>query len=168
MYLPENVLPPGVEECQVRVKTSPSVNFRLPEDTELVSGLYLIDSPVKYVNVEVQHCAAKHDLYRTLTFVEAKCTQGALLHSKLFYQFKIRDGGLFPRNERYGSIQLSPSSILGIVSKQHSTLPDPRACQPESLRRYLAQLYYSSKGVHSWDVYLVIMWNLDVLIAVSS
>ena len=165
MYLPGGVLPSNVKECQVRVKVLPSVNFQLPEDTELVSGLYLIDSPVKHVKVEVQHCVAKRDLYRTLTFIEAKGTLEASSHSELYYHFKIIDGGLFPQIDRYGTVQLSPSSVVGIVS---SLKPDHKACQTESLRRYLAKLYYSSSGIHSWNVYLVIMWNLDVHIAVSS
>ena len=158
MYFPRNALPSNVKECQVHVKASPSVDFLLPESTKLVSGLYLIHCPVKHVNVKVQHCATQ---YSSLAFVGAEFTPEET-GRKHCYQLKILEGESFPQDARYGSIQLYHShSIVGIVSEQQPPL------MTESVRRYLARLYYSSSGVHSWNVYFVIMWNLDVLIAVS-
>ena len=157
MHLPENALPSN-KECQVSVKASPSIAFQLPNHTELVSGLYLIHCPVEQVCVEVQHCATQ---YSTLAFVGAEFTH-VDPGRKHCYQFKILKGKLLSPNTEYESIQLDQShSIVGIVYKQQST------SMKGSVRRYSAQLYYSSSGVHSWNVYFVIMWNLDVLFAVS-
>ena len=165
VYLPKDALPPDIEECKVHFKASPFGYFHFPENSELVSGLYQIDCSSKFekpVEVEVQHCAAKRDLYHTLKFVET--AQPVKPH----YQFEILNGGSFHPSNLYGSIQLQlPNSfVVGVVSKHHST--DHRSCQPESLRRYSTRLYYSSGGIHTWNVYLVIMWKLDLLIAVST
>lgn len=173
MHIPKNVLPSGLHECKVHVKVSPTGPFQFPEDTELVSGLYSIEFTdftecvMEPVEVELQHCAAAKQDDETLAFVE--CAQEAL-PSEDRKQFKELFGGTFSQHDRYGKIQLklchsSLCSIVGIVSKQQ---PGLTACQPKSSpRRYLAQVYYSSSGIQSWEVHFIITWKLDILLSVS-
>ena len=156
MHLPSNALPPDVEVCPIHVKVSPPGPYQFPKGTELISGLYVIDFRECLTNslrVEVQHCAVtkQGDVQYPLTFVG--CTQEDP-HKK---QFEILDEGEFHQIDQYGSIQLSRSSIVGVA-----------AYQPESSRRYLAQLYYSKIGIHTWDAHFIIMWNLNILLSVSS
>ena len=117
--IPESTL--SLDVNKVQFKAFFSGWFQFPEGTELVSGLYWIDCPVKQTKVEIQHCAAAKpaDLPHVLTFVE--CTQEASLLSGQQDQFKVLDGGVFSSSSRYGSIDLSHSSIVAIVSKQNPT-----------------------------------------------
>ena len=107
MHLPENALPPGVNECQIQIKASLSGQFKFPEDTELLSSIYWITCPHKFakaVTVEIQHCiCAMESEYpqhsSSLTFIVAQCTQ-----EDLPYQFKILDGGVFSPSSQYGRL----------------------------------------------------------------
>ena len=167
MQLPKDALSPDVKECKLRVKVSPSGPFQLPDGSELVSGLYYINfvnCSLEHVKVEVQHCAKQGDLQNSLTFIE--CTQEDPLQTAQRKQFKILGGGKF--HDRYGGIELSHSCIVGITSKQHSTsMPAHRAYQPNSSRKYFAQLYYINIGIHIWEAHFIITWMLDVLLSVS-
>ena len=163
MHLPDNALPHDLKECQIRVKVSPPGQFQFPEGTDLVSGLYLIDCSSEFkkpVKVEIQHCAAikPDDLQDKLIFVVADRTQEA--------PFTVVNGGVFSPSDRYGVIQMNHFSIVGIAQK-HPVQLGLKVYQPQSPRRYLARLYYSIRGIHSWKAHFTIMWNLDISIAVS-
>lgn len=154
MHFPENALPPGIDDCQVLIKASFSGQFNFPRDTELISGIYWISSQhifTRPVTVEIQHCIQK-DIYRpsSLTYIVTKCSQKSLP-----YQFKTLDGGVFSPSSQYGSIDLTRFSGLAISSHQ------------THVRSYCARLYYNSSGIHGWEVYFTIMWNLELHIAVS-
>ena len=154
MHFPENALPPGIDDCQVHIKASFSGQFNFPRDTELISGIYWISSQhifTRPVTVEIQHCVQK-DIYRpsSLTYIVTKCSQKSLP-----YKFKTLDGGVFSPSSQYGSTDLTRFSGLAISSHQ------------THVRSYCARLYYNSSGIHGWDVYFTIMWNLELHIAVS-
>ena len=160
MHLRQGTLPPEVKEYPIHVKISPTGPFKFPECTELVSGLYLIETPMKCEKIKIQHCAAAY-LEHALTFVE--CTQ-VNVHTK---QFKFLEGGQFP-SDQYGSVRLRHTSIVGIVFKCDSTsMPAHTAYQPKSSRRYLARLYYSNRDINTWEAYFIITWKLDILLSVS-
>ena len=76
LHLPEDALPPEVDECRIHVKVSLSGQFQLPEDTELVSGIYWIATPHKFakaVSIEIQHCSnTEHP--SSLTYILQQCT----------------------------------------------------------------------------------------------
>ena len=148
------------------MKASLSGQYQFPEDTELISGIYWITSPYKFIKpttVEIQHCIPKLEHLQHLSrlrFIVAKCTQ-----EDLPYQFKILSGGVFSPSSRYGSIKLTHFSGVGIVFlKTVMQWLGFSAYQP---RNYCARLYYSSSGIHSWEVYFVIMWDLELHISVS-
>ena len=163
MHLPDHALPPGVNECQLHIKASLAGQFQFPEGTECVSGIFWIASPYKFekpVTVEIQHCVTKPDLLQhpsSLTFIVAKCIQEALP-----YRFKILDGGVFSSNSRYGSIELTQFSGVGVAFQTVM-----QWLGLKHARSYSARLYYSNSGTNSWEVYFVIMWNLELHIAVS-
>ena len=155
IHFPENALPPGVDKCRVHVKASLSGQFDFPRDAELVSGLYWISSRHVFtqpVTVEIQHCALEDPQQQSrLKYIVARCSQ-----EKLPYQFKTLEGGVFSPSSRYGSIKLTHFSGLGIMQFFFRLV-----------RRYCAQLYYSSNGVYSWEVYFAITWDLELHIDVS-
>ena len=164
IHLPDQALPPGVNECQLHIKASLSGQFQFPEDTECVSGIYWIACPYTFekpVTVEIQHCVTKPEHLQhpsSLTFIVAKCTQ-----EDLPYQFKTLDGGVFSSNSRYGSIGLTQFSGVGVAFQSLMQLFGLK-----NVRSYCAQLYYSSIGVHSWEVNFAITLDLELHIAVST
>ena len=170
MHFQENALPPEVDECRVHIKASLSGQFNFPRDAELVSGLYWLSSRhvfTRPVTVEIQHCAQEDAQQQSrLTYIVARCSQ-----EELPYQFKTLEGGVFSPSSRYGTISLTHFSGLAIASQ-----PLPRQSLMQRLSRkvrhthektYCAKLYYSSSSVHSWQVYFVIMWDLELHISVS-
>ena len=174
IHFPENALPSEVNECRVHVTASLSGQFQFPDDTELISGIYWIATPhifTKPVTVNIQHCSARTVHPSTLTYIVAKCTQ-----EDLPYKFNSLSGGVFAPSSRYGSISLTHFSGLGVASRspRRPSLMQRlvrRRPQDESeisnVKSYCARLYYRSSGILSWEVYFVIMWNLELHIAVS-
>jgi len=171
LHLPEDALPPEVDECRIHIKVSLSGQFQLPEDTELVSGIYWIATPYKFakaVSIEIQHCSnTEHP--SSLTYIVAKCTQDVLP-----YHFSILSGGTFSSSSRYGSIDVTHFSGVAIASRSPrrpsfaQRLGIRRRQELSSVKSYCARLYYSRSGVHGWEVYFAIMWDLEVHVAVSS
>ena len=87
----------------------------MPSNCELVSAVYWVSSPHKFVKpitVEIQHCASLSSDKQCswLTFVHTKCTQ-----KELPYIFKERVGGVFSPHSSYGSLSLSHFSGVGII-----------------------------------------------------
>ena len=159
-----------MDECRVHVKASHSGQFDFPRDAELVSGLYWLSSRHVFtqpVTVEIQHCAQEdvQQQYR-LAYIVASCSQ-----EELPYQFKTLEGGVFSPNSRYGSINLTHFSGLAITSQprpsQSLVQKFSRKVRHTEVRSYCSRLYYSSSGINSWEVFFVIMWDLELHISVS-
>ena len=157
-----------MNECRVHVKASLSGQFDFPRDAEIVSGLYWLSSRhvfTRPVTVDIQHCA-QEDLQQQsrLTYIVTSCSQ-----EELPYQFKTLEGGVFSPNSRYGSINLTHFSGLAIASQPRSrqSLISREVCHTE-VKSYCSRLYYSNSGINSWEVYFVIMWNLELHITVST
>ena len=172
MHIPENALPPEVDECRIHVKVSLSGQFQFPEGTELISGVYWITTAHKFlkaVTIEIQHCTkvVEHQQQiSSLTYIVARCNQ-----EDLPYQFKVLEGGAFSPHSRYGSIKLTHFSGVGISSRTQrrpslKEMLGRRAHQP--VKVYCARIYYSSRGINRWEVYIAIMWDLQLHIAVST
>ena len=173
LHVPQDALPPEVNECQIHIKASLCGQFQFPEDMELVSGIYWIATPhdfTKPLTIEIQHCSSGTNHPSSLTYITAKCTQEGLP-----YKFNTLNGGVFAHS-RYGSISITHFSGVGIAS-QTPRRPSfmqrlaQRRRQGESeisnVKSYCARLYYRSSGILSWEVYFAIMWNLELHIAVS-
>ena len=174
LHIPEDALPPEVDECRVHITASLSGQFQFPEDTELVSGIYWIATPHKFAKpatVEIQHCSSRTEHPASLTYIVAKCTQ-----EDLPYHFNILNGGVFAPSSRYGSINVTHFSGIAVASRssQHTSLmrrSPHRHHQVESdltdVKSYCARLYYSSSGIYSWEVHFTITWDLELHLAVS-
>ena len=122
LHLPENALPPEVEECEVHVKASLSGQYKFPDGSDVISGIYWIYAPHEFaqpVTAEIQHCVqlASPEDSDDLSLVVAKCSQ-----KNLPYEFKLLEGGVFSPHSSYGSIQLTHFSALGIIrrNKRHT------------------------------------------------
>ena len=92
----------------------------MPHDCELLSAVYWVYSPHKFIKplvVEIQHCALlSHDEQcAQLTFVSTECTQ-----KELPYMFKLQDQGIFAHSSSYGSLPLFHFSGLGIAKHRNS------------------------------------------------
>ena len=91
--------------------------FRFPKNTRLVSAVYAISSShlLKSLKLEVQHCIDLSDpsLCKYLKFAVAPVHT-----SSLPYHFSIVEGGEFPANSRYGSIERSKFCLVGMVAKE--------------------------------------------------
>ena len=72
---------------------------------------------LKSLKLEVQHCIDLSDpsLCKYLKFAVAPVHT-----SSLPYQFNIVEGGEFPANSRYGSIERSKFCLLGIVGEEEN------------------------------------------------
>ena len=95
----------------------PSFLFRFPKNTRLVSAVYAISAShlLNSLKLEVQHCIDLSDpsLCKYLKFAVAPVHT-----SSLPYQFSIVEGGEFPANSRYGSIERSKFCLLCIVGEE--------------------------------------------------
>ena len=151
LSISEDSLPIGMEECRINIRASLSGPFQLPEDSDLLSPVFWISALCKFkkpVTLEIQHCASRDEAsFAGLNFISAKCSQKTLP-----YTFKQLDGGKFPTDSSYGSIQLSHFSGIGVTGKKRT----PRA--------YCAQIYYTIKEEASdWRFYFIITKDLDTL-----
>ena len=152
----EESLPTDMEECRINIKASLSGPFELPEDSELLSPVFWISTLCKFkkpVTLEIQHCACRDKAhFADLNFISTKCSQ-----KELPYTFKQLDGGRFPTESSYGTIQLSHFSGITVTGRKRT----PRA--------YCAQIYYTIKEEASdWRVYFIITKDLDTLKTVCS
>ena len=150
LSISEDSLPTDMEECKINIKASLSGPFELPEDSELLSPVFWISALCKFkksVTLEIQHCASRDEAsFADLNFISTKCSQKTLP-----YIFKQLDGGRFPTDSSYGSIQLSHFSGIGIAGRKRT----PRA--------YCAQIYTIKEEASDWRVYFIITKNLDIL-----
>ena len=153
LNIPKGSLPTGVEQCTIKIVASRAGQYKFPEETHLVSGVFWLqcDHAVKFaelISLEIQHCARTEDLSK-LNFVRAVCTQ-----KDLPYTFR-RLNPVFSSNSSYGLIRLQRFSGLAIT---HEGSPD---------REYIARLFYLNPNVFTYDIHLVVTWNIESHLTVS-
>ena len=151
LHIPSESLPPEVRQSNINIKASLSGQFQFPATTTLVSAVYWIQTPVKFmqpVTLEIQHCA-KLTTDSPLNFAVAKCSQ-----KDLPYRFKPLQGGTFSYYTSYGSIDLFHFSGLGITEEGSE----------EQL--YCAKQYYIGSKIN-WRAHFVVTKDLEVYITVS-
>ena len=108
--VPDGALAPGVTSS-VAVKVILGGQFKLPENSQLISAIYWITSSevfLKEVAVNIQHYAviSSEDQYSKFKFIVANCSQGVLP-----YTFKEKEG-LFNAHTQYGAIKVKHFSIF--------------------------------------------------------
>jgi len=153
LHIPQYSLPPDFEQCRLLIKVI-SGQFKLPENTFLVSAVYWLDSEPgiifsKHLTVEIQHCATSTS---RLSFVSAK---------HLHDTFDAVEKGEFSHGSVYGRVQLNHFSLWGIVCKMSDWLTGNQQLL------YCGHLYYMNKEINLRHIHYVITKNLEVDITVS-
>ena len=157
LHVPQGALPPDLKACRLLIKVGLSGQFKLPENTSLVSAVYWLDSEPQCkfsepITLEMQHCV-KPTHTSKLSIVHAKCSQ-----EHLPYAFKTVKGGMFSSESAYGCVELHHFSLFGQVKDM---------ILPGGLL-YCASLYYLKNGVNQREIHFVITKNLEAHITVRS
>jgi len=151
LHIQEGAVP---AECKVDVKIGLVGQFQFPDDYELVSCIYWLSCPQKFlkpVRLQIQHCASIEDPSH-VCFVVAKSSQ-----QDLPYKFKVLENGIFSRHSSYGTIEISQFSFFAIIIRK-------------IFRRhisYYSALYYIQQDVNSWHADIVLTRNLEAHLQVS-
>ena len=159
LHIPEGAVPTELRECRVDIKAGFTGQFNIPDDLQLVSCVYWLSCPQKFVKpvtLEIEHCASLQDSSQlsSLHFIVAKCSQ-----AELPYQFRALEKGMFAPRNSYGSIEVSQFSLFGITILK-------RVWRLWSYP-YYSSLYYIRKNINNWDVDFVITLHLQAALAVS-
>ena len=168
LHIPANALKPSASILTMSIQTSLSGQFQLPDDTELVSGVYWVAFPQRFyqpVTMEVQHCAyLEHpDQLSSLFFITARCNQETLP-----YQFKPLPGGVFSTHSSYGAIELSHFSGVGVVRKKgkgKGKESEKKGGEGEK-KRYSAHTYYIPQAATTWLMHFTIVCDLELCLKV--
>ena len=151
--VPEGALAPGVT-ASVGVKVILAGQFKLPENSQLISAIYWIYTSevfLKEVAVNIQHCAdlKSEEQCSKCKFIIAKCSQ-----KELPYTFKEKEG-LFNPYTQYATIKLKRFSCVG------ETAPEKQTIQCTGL------LLYNQIARNKAKFHLVVVKNLDTHLKVS-
>ena len=143
-------MPIGHTECRIDIKAGLSGQFSFPDDSQLVSCVYSISCPQKFlksVRIDIEHCASVQDSSQSssLHFVTATSSQ-----TELLYKFIELKQATFSPKRFWGSVQVSQFSFFAIIAK---IFPQ--------LRRYCAIFYYTKERNNQWWLYFFITWNLS-------
>ena len=177
LHIPANALQPNTPLLTMRIQTSLSALFQLPNDMELVSGVYWISFPVKSlvqpVTLELQHCIhLEHTEETYLTFVTSKCNQETLP-----YQFEPLPGGVFTTTSDYGAVQLYHFSGVAVARKKRRRTQsrsreqegdtDDKSAEESVAKKYVALTYYKqARSQTTWEMHFTIIPNLDIRLKV--
>ena len=159
LHIPEGSVRAEHTECRVDIKAGFIGQFNIPDDLQLVSCIYWLSCPQKFVNpvtLEIEHSASLQDSSQSssVQFIVAKCSQ-----AELPYQFRMLKKGIFVPGSSYGSIEVSQFSLFGISILK-------RAWRLWS-HSYYSTLYYIRNNINNRDVDFVITLHLQAALAVS-
>ena len=152
LYVPADALKPGTPTLTMTIQASLSGQYQLPDDTELVSGVYWLAFPRRFsqpVTLELQHCEHPDQL-SSLFFITAKCNQKTLP-----YQFQPLSKGSFSTESCYGAIELYQFSAFGVARRKRKR------------KRYIACIFYIPKAITTWQVHFTIILDLDLRMEVT-
>ena len=130
-------------------------HFKIPENMELVSGIYWVDFKGEFANpitIEIEHCASfnQPSQFSSLSFVSTQPPN----QEAMPYRLQPFPGGVFPQDICYGSIQFSQSLLMAVVSAGSAT------------KSYRALNYYVPKTTTTWNMDLIIIYDLEISIKV--
>ena len=155
LHIPAGALNPTDPPLELTITASLSGSFQLPDNTHLMSGVYWIAFPKRFLNpvtVEVQHCAlVEHSdqPITSLSFATAKCTQ-----KELPYNFRFLKEGEFSSKSCYATIKMSHFSAVAVVSSKNQ-------------RKYVALTLYIPQATFTWLMHFMIIWDLQLYVKVT-
>ena len=178
LHIPANALETNTPSLTMNIQASLSGQFELPDDMELVSGVYWISFPAKSlvqpVTLELQHCARLESAEQTcLTFVTSQCNQETLP-----YQFEPLPGGVFTTSSDYGAVQLYHFSGVAVARKKrrrtqsHSREQEgdsnDKTAEQSAAKQYVALTYYKqTRSIRTtWEMDFTMIPNLDLCMRV--
>ena len=149
LFIPNQTLSSGVDECLISIQAGLSGQFTLPQPYSLVSAVYGITTTAQFakpVTLEIEHCADCNspDDCEDLTFAVAKTST-----QELPYSFEVVPGGVFTPMSSHGSIRVQNFSLLTILAKLLSR------------KRYCAQLFYVPIQPTDWKLLFVVTKDLE-------
>ena len=120
LEVPDGALAPGVT-ASVGVKMILSGQFKLPENSQLISAIYWISSSkmfLKEIAVNIQHCAVitTEEECSKFRFIVAKCSQKVLP-----YTFREREGS-FNAYTQYAAVKVKQFSVFGETAPEGTEL----------------------------------------------
>ena len=153
MNIPYGCLPAGMEQCTVNIKASLAGQYEFPDNYHLVSAIFWLRCKPRCrfrvpISMEIQHCARPENISK-LSFVKALCSQ-----ENLPYTFR-RLGGRFTRNSSYGVLELDSFSGAAVTQEVSED------------REYIARLFYLSQTISTYEIHLVVTWNIEAHLTVS-
>ena len=170
LHIPADALKLRASPLTMIIQASLSGHFQLPDDTELVSGIYWVSCQQEFflpATIEVQHCAyLEHpDQLSSLFFITARCNQKTLP-----YQFKELPGGVFSTDSSYGTIQLSHFSGVGVGRKKRKVKGTGRGKKGEEGEEkcYSAHTYYIPQAATTWLMHFTIVCDLELCLKVCT
>ena len=159
MHFPEHEMKKEITTTVTSLRSS-TEDYVLPDDAELVSGVYQIhasEALQSTVDVEIQHCVCvlHPDEAFSMSFVHSNSNQGPP------YQFTLINGGELKPNTRYGKIKLSSFSKFALVRFLKHLLrpPPPVICAIHVFSRQISPGKY--------EVHVVVTKDLKDTITVS-
>ena len=156
LEVPDGALAPEVT-ASVAVKVILSGQFKLPENSQLISAIYWISSKemfLKKVAVNIQHFAVitSEEQCSKFSFIFAKSSQ-----KELPYTFDEREGS-FNSQTQYGTIMVNQFCFLAVTGPANTEL-----C-------FTSLKFYKPKPapVPTVDFVFVVVCNHDLFVKVSS
>ena len=151
--VPQGALAPGVT-ASVGVKVILAGQFKLPENSQLISAIYWIYTSkvfLKEVAVNIQHYAdiKNEGQCSKCKFIIAKCSQ-----KELPYTFKEKEG-LFNPNTQYGTIKVKQFSFVGETAPLDQEL------------RYSGYMLYKPFQNYATDFHFVVVPDDNLHLSVS-
>ena len=149
LFIPNQTLSSGVDECLISIQAGLSGQFTLPQQYSLVSAVYGITVTAQFakpVTLEIEHCADCNspDDCEDLTFAVAKTST-----QEPPYSFEVLPGGVFTPKSSHGSIRVQNFSLIAIFKRFLSRT------------RYCAQLFYVPVQPTDWRLYFVVTRDLE-------
>ena len=156
IHFPENEMKRDIITTVTSLNIS-SNDCVLPDNAELVSAVYQIHASEALpspVDVEMQHCVclSNPDEAVSMSFVRSNSEQGPP------YEFTVIDGGQFEPSTRYGKIELSKFSKIGLVRFLTHLVP-PVVCA--------TNVFWRKTDPGKYEVHIVVTKDLKNTITVS-
>ena len=151
--VPKDALSEGVT-ASVAVKVILGGQFKLPENSQLISAVYWISSSevfLKEVAVNIQHCAVirSEEQCSNFKFIIAKCSQ-----KELPYTFREK-AGVFNSNTQYATIKLKQFSMTG------ATAPTDTETLCTALMFYKERILHTLNETKHVDFHFVVVKDLE-------